>query len=384
MSTHQHIDRICLAVLLCTILLTVLFMNGARLGIRVITDQESGRSSACFSYNDRNDSWDYSHPTVIRLDQQSVRGSGAYFYGTDLVIAESGYYHISGDLSEGRILVDAHSYSKVFILLTGVDLHCEEDACFQVRQAEKVFLNLAAGSENHFSGGKVWSDEAISAGRDGVIFAGDDLTINGQGSLTIEAPFRHGIEANDDLIITGGTITVSAATDAVNVNDSFRFAGADLSLTAGDDGVSVKTKDTGYFYMESGSVAIDAGDDGIHSAGNVTLAGGDLTVTAVDDAVHADNIITVTGGSLTVPHSYRGLEAAQIDLLGGTRDIGYGDEAIHLTGGTASQPEPEDIVETPEPVHEVEYTTGTWLWVGASFLVLILGVALVKAFKKHG
>ena len=384
MSTHQHIDRICVAVLLCTILLTVLFMNGTRLGIRVIRDEDSGRTSTYFSYNDRSNSWDYSHPTEIRLDQQSVRGSGAYFYGTDLIITDSGYYNISGSLSEGRILVDAHNYSKVFLLFSGVDLRCEEDACFQVRQAEKVFLNLAAGTENHLSGGKIWSDEAISASRDGVIFAGDDLTINGSGSLTVTAPFRHGIEANDDLIITGGVISVVATTDAVNVNDSFRFTGAELTLTAGDDGISVKTKDTGYFYMEDGTLRIDAGDDGIHSAGNVILSGGDLTVSSVDDAVHADNIITISAGTLTIPRSYRGLEAAQVDLLGGTRSIEYGDEAIHLTGNSATQQEPEeDLQETPEPVKEVEYTAETWLWVGASFLVLLAGLLLVRAFRRH-
>ena len=35
MSTHKYFDRICVAVLIVTLLITVLFMNGERLGIQV-------------------------------------------------------------------------------------------------------------------------------------------------------------------------------------------------------------------------------------------------------------------------------------------------------------------------------------------------------------
>ena len=41
MSTHKHIDLICVAVLVCTLLLTVLFINGERLGLRPIVDGDA-------------------------------------------------------------------------------------------------------------------------------------------------------------------------------------------------------------------------------------------------------------------------------------------------------------------------------------------------------
>ena len=37
MSTHRHIDRVCIAVLILTLLITVLFMNGEALGIEPVT-----------------------------------------------------------------------------------------------------------------------------------------------------------------------------------------------------------------------------------------------------------------------------------------------------------------------------------------------------------
>ena len=53
MSTHRNIDRICIVVLVLTLLLTVAFMNGEKLGIRVVADEdaESYSGSTYFTEN---------------------------------------------------------------------------------------------------------------------------------------------------------------------------------------------------------------------------------------------------------------------------------------------------------------------------------------------
>jgi hypothetical protein len=51
----------------------------------------------------------------------------------------------------------------------------------------------------------------------------------------VTARYRHGIDANDELVITGGTITITAPGDAIHVNDSFRFTDADLTDQRRDD-----------------------------------------------------------------------------------------------------------------------------------------------------
>ena len=54
MSTHKRIDQICVIVLVCTIVLTVVFMNGKKIGIVSIVDQdaESYSGSEYFTEND--------------------------------------------------------------------------------------------------------------------------------------------------------------------------------------------------------------------------------------------------------------------------------------------------------------------------------------------
>ena len=189
MSTHKYIDYICVAVLLLTLLLTALFMNGERFGIRVIVDEdaEGAAPSVWFTANDLDGSWDKTHASVITLrgDTASISGGGAYFHDGSVVIAKAGRYVLRGALDDGSVVVDTGKGSKVWLLLDGVRLRRSDDACLRIEQADKVFLTLAAGSANSMTSGEVYSEQALADGTDGVIFSHDDLTVNGGGSINI-------------------------------------------------------------------------------------------------------------------------------------------------------------------------------------------------------
>ena len=340
MSTHKHIDKICVAVFLCTILITLLFMNGKRLGIQAVVDEdaESYEGSVYFTANDQDGEWDTENATVITLNgtEAKVSGQGAYAYDGGVVISNAGTYVISGTLTDGSIVVDTYSSSKVWILLSGVDITCEDNACIQVEEADKVFLTLAAGTVNTLTGGEEYSAEAQEDGTDGVIYAHDDLTINGSGSLTINAQYKHGIEANDDLVITGGNISIEAVKDGISANDSFRLMNADITIQAGDEGIKVTTEETGYFYMESGTLNVTSDGDSIHAAGDVTIQDGTLTLSSQDDGVHADGKIYFYNGSLLITECYEGLEASAIEVYDGDITITSSDDGFNANGATSS------------------------------------------------
>ena len=211
MSTHNKLDNICVAIVVCCLILTALFIKGESLGITKIVDEdaEQNSDSEFFTANDLDGDWDTSDATVITLTGEGaeISGNGAYTNDGNVVITNAGYYVVSGSLTDGYLSVDAYDSSKVFILLNGVEINCSDDACIRVEQADKVFLTLAEGSQNTLTSGSQYSDQALNDGTDGAVFAHDDLTINGSGGLTVNAEYRHGIAANDDLVITGGTIT---------------------------------------------------------------------------------------------------------------------------------------------------------------------------------
>lgn len=338
MSTHKNINRICVAVTILALVITIIFMNGKKLGLKSQYDEDSEvyEDSAYFTTNDLNGNWDDSEATIITLDGDTckISGNGAYVNGNQVVISGGGKYVISGTWNDGNIVVDAYESSKVYIKLNGVDINCLDDACLRVNQADKVFFTLAEGTENILESGAEYSDEALEDGTGGTIFAHDDLTFNGSGSLTITANYKHGIDANDDLIITGGTIAINAVTDGIHVNDSFRMKDADIVIEAGDDGV-VTSKEEAYVYIESGLLNITSSDDGIHATGDVLVEGGNVDISAGDDGIHSDTNVSINDGNINIPKCYEGIEALNIDIAGGETYIYPADDGLNANGGSS-------------------------------------------------
>lgn len=296
MATDKNINKICMVVLVFTLLLTIAFMNGEKLGITPVADQdaENYTANAYFTDNDHDGNWaDNAYTTHITLNgtDGTINGNGAYFQDGNLVIANGGWYEITGILDNGSIIVKADKSSKVWIRLNGVSVTCTDDACLRIDQAEKVFLTLAEGTDNTFTSGDTYSKEALADNTGGAIYAHDDLTINGTGNLTITAGYKHGIDANDSLVITGGNISITAPQDGIHVNDGFSFTSANLTIDAGDDGIHSDT----FIYTEGCTILVNSCYEGLE-AKTIDIAGGDITIYPTDDGINANGGATTNGG----------------------------------------------------------------------------------------
>ena len=339
MSTSKHIDIICVAALLITLLVTALFINGRALGIAPLADGGEGDGDGLFTAGDLDGDWSAAAATRITLtgDGGRVSGSGAYVLNGNVYIIYAGDYVLSGELTDGSVIIDADKGDKIRLLLDGVSLHREDSAAIVVEQAKKVFLTLADGTENFVSSGATYSSEALSAKIDGVIYSRDDLTINGGGSLAVTAPYKHGIVCNDDLVIAGGTIAITAKQDGVHANDSVKFANAGLTVSAGDDGITVSNDDeTAYLYIESGSINIPSCYEGLEAI-DITIAGGTIDIRPTDDGINANgqgrnSVIRITGGEITVINE-NGRDADGLDS-NGSIDISGGN--IFISVNTSS------------------------------------------------
>ncbi|MCM1144002.1 MAG: carbohydrate-binding domain-containing protein [Blautia sp.] len=322
MSTHKHIDKICVFVTLITLLLTLGLISGKNLTVAVAASGDN--DSNYFTENDLNADWDTSDATKITLsdDRCVINGNGAYASNGDIYIVYAGAYVLSGSLSDGNIIIDANKTDKIWIMLDDVSIHCDDDAAIRIEQADKVFLTLAEGTENTLSSGSNYNTDAVSAGVDGTIYSKDDLTINGHGTLSVTAEYQHGVVCNDDLAITGGCISVDAVQDGFHANDSICIRDADISITAGDDGITASNDDeTSYFYIESGNINIPSCYEGIEAI-DVTIAGGTIAINPTDDGINANGsgetaIIRITGGDITILNP-NGRDA---DGLDSNRDI---------------------------------------------------------------
>lgn len=340
MSTHKYFDRICVVVIVFALVVTFLFMNGEVFGIEKIIDEDSEAHSdqQYFTAGDLSPEYDISDANVITLsgDSAQVTGNGAYAYDGGVVISSTGVYVISGTLDDGSITVDADDAAKIWLYFNDVNITCQDNAALIIENADKVFLTLAEGQDSVLMSGSEYETSAAEAGIDGVIYARDDLTINGAGSLTISGGPAHGITANDDLVITGGNLTVISAKDAIHVNDSLRMTKAVMTLNAGDDAIQVDNEG-GYIYIESGEFDITAVDEGIAAEGQITIDGGDFKIAVGtgqgSHGIKSGDTVTVNDGTIDITSCYEGIQASYIDITGGDITINSVDDGINASSG---------------------------------------------------
>jgi len=248
-------------------------------------------TSDMFSDRDYKTEYDESKSAVITLtgDSAACSSNAVEIDGSTVTIKDEGTYIVSGSLEDGMLIVDADDSDKLQIVLDNASIHSETSAPIYVLEADKVFLTLAEGSSNVISNGG--SFVAIDDNNiDGVLYSKQDLTLNGQGSLTITSPAGHGIVCKDDLVFTSGSYTIDAASHGVDANDSVRVAEAAVTITSGKDGIHVENADddeVGFIYAESGSLNIDAQGDGMSAGAYMLIAGGEYHIVSGGGSANA-------------------------------------------------------------------------------------------------
>ena len=171
-----------------------------------------------------------------------------------------------------------------------------------------MFITLADGSVNTLTNGSGFV--AIDDNKvDGVIFSKDDITLNGEGSLTITSPDANGIVGKDEVTITGGTYDITAAKHAIEGKDSIAVSGGVFTLSAGEDGLHSENDDD-------------------ETLGNIYITGGTFVITVGDDAIHANTLLQIDGGTLTITAA-EGLEATYVQINGGDISISATDDGVN-------------------------------------------------------
>ena len=125
----------------------------------------------------------------------------------------------------------------------------------------------------------------------------------GQGNTEKTTYSAKGIKAGNDIVIAGGSVSISAM----------------------DDGIHANYGDT----LENGSVG----------KGNVTVTGGTIEIVSADDGIHADSILSIEGGTINVVKSYEGLEANTVNVKGGNTTVTASDDGVNAAKcGPAAAP----------------------------------------------
>ncbi|WP_153058381.1 carbohydrate-binding domain-containing protein, partial [Streptococcus suis] len=117
--------------------------------------------------------------------------------------------------------VTVETDANVRIILAGAEISSSETAAINVINADNVELEIKDGTTNTVKDTSNHTDTNI----EGAIHVEADLTITGNGSLTVEGNFQDGIVSTDDLVVNSGNITVTAVDDGIRGKDSLTING---------------------------------------------------------------------------------------------------------------------------------------------------------------
>ena len=239
--------------------------------------------SDLFSDRDLDGSYDESTAIPIQLTGETAvcTSDAVSIDGTQITLLDEGTYLVSGSLTDGQIVVDADDTDKVQIVLAGAAITCADSAAIYSKNADKVFLTLAEGTENTLTNGGSYT--AIDENNiDAVVFSKTDLTLNGSGNLTIDAQAGHGVVSKDELTVTGGGYTVTTAEHGMTGKDSLAVAGGTFTITSGKDGLHAENADDsalGFLYVADGEFTIAAQGDAVSASGALQTDGGTFELT---------------------------------------------------------------------------------------------------------
>lgn len=334
-------------------------------------------TASAFSDRDLDGTYDESAAIAVQLngDSAACDSDAVTMEGGQIIIGAEGVYVLSGSLTDGQIVVNAGETDKVQLVLAGADITSSTSAAIYALEADKVFITLAEGTENTLANGGEYvaiDDNNIDA----VIFAKTDLTLNGSGSLTINAPAGHGVVSKDDLVITGGSYAITAASHGLSGKDKVAIAGGTFAITSEKDGIHAENADDlslGTLYIADGSFTIRSQGDAVSAQGALQIdagtfdlytgegsasvemtsstepgqmgggphAGGAFAQTEAAAAeteedsvsqkgIKGENTYAINGGTFTIDSADDCLHAGgEMLLAGGTFTLSSGDDAIH-------------------------------------------------------
>ncbi|WP_417184404.1 carbohydrate-binding domain-containing protein [Agathobaculum sp.] len=292
--------------------------------------------------------------TLVTLTDSSATAKGKYtgyeIDSTDVSITAAGTYVFSGDCDNGSITVKK-GVTGVTIVLNGLTLTNDDSAAITLNKTAEASLIAAAGTTNTVADTEGSNDENAAV----KVKSGATLAIGGTGTLTVDGNAKNGIKGAADAVITVAEVklNINAANDGLSCDDELNITGGTLSITAGGDAVkaSPDTGDTenpdttslGNVTISGGTLTLNATKDGIQADGDLTISGGTFhvktngghTTALTDDSASckgfkAGGALTVTGGTLTVDSADDALHAStDVTISGGTLTLATGDDGVH-------------------------------------------------------
>ena len=302
-------------------------VSGATAGTSTSNTAAGQTLDAQTHYTNEDLTWDSSGEKTIDLANPTATDGVSVENGT-ITITSGGTYRLTGEYS-GQVKIEAAKTDTVRLVLDNAKITNSTGAAINVVSAAEAIIYTAAGTTNTVA------DEANYTATgdddpDAAIYSTANLTLTGEGSLSVKGAYEEGIHTTGGLVIASGTLEVNAANTGIKGKDYVDITGGIVNVTAAQDGIkSTNTDDEslGFTRLSAGSVTVSAGDDGLKAPHTLEISGGTLNIEKSNEGIEAQ-YINILDGDVTVNSTDDGINASLKDSSS--------DTSSDTTSGTAT------------------------------------------------
>lgn len=242
--------------------------------------------------------------------------TGLEIDGTALSITDSGTYVLSGSCQDGSVKVKK-GVTGVHLVLDGLTLSSQTTAPLVCAKSSEV--TIEATGENTLSDTQTNNEDTGNTDAENAVIKckdGSQVTLCGDGTLRIQANGKNGIksgastaeEGEASLTIRDLTLEIDApVNDAVNAEASLQVLSGTLTISAADDALHCdNTLSIGAEGTDGPTIAITSCYEGLEGA-TVNVYSGDISILSTDDCINAANSdlsgfdfqLNIFGGNIT-------------------------------------------------------------------------------------
>jgi hypothetical protein len=230
-------------------------------------------------------------------DCYTVSGSTITFQN----VSVNSEYSIQGTLN-GNIVLDINDAYTFKLTLKGLTITSDSVCPLAILGGDEVTISAGKGTTNAiYDNRAALSDD--SSDYSAALYATTDLSLQGNGSLTVTSQNNNGIHTKDDLSVKNLTLAVTCVDNALKGNDSVTINSGTLTLIAtGGDGIKTSNSDISSKGNQRGTITITGGKITIYAATDAIDAAYDVvfgTSAAIDAAGAEVNIYTGKYSSYT-------------------------------------------------------------------------------------
>ncbi len=321
--------------------------NKRRLAVVAVAIMLAAAGTAC-SFGNADASGIYAEVDVEEIDATialSDSGSTASGSGVDIsddgatiTITKSGTYEVSGELSEGRIVVDAEN-QDVVIILNGVTLTCEDKGAIFAKNADSLIVYVAEGTENTITSG---TEEDYEAAQEAVATANAESASSATESAdTSEETTEDTTESTDTTTEDDGFTNSEKA--AIMAKCDLRLTGAGTLTVNGYINNGIQSK--GILLSDTLNLTVTSANDGVKAETDLDIEDGTYTITSYGDGMQSDGTLEIIEGTFTVTTG-EGASSASTAGMGGEIPSG---EAPSGEAPSGEAPSTEDMSSMTPP-----------------------------------